>query len=118
MNDEKLIQDTTTVLKFIQLYCDKKHNDCEKTNDIQQLEHKNKPLHVSLNYTLCPTCKETFLYSYARLQECPHVEKPSCRKCPTPCYEKTRWKELAKIMKFSGMQLGLLKIRKLFKIGN
>ncbi|NLM99553.1 MAG: hypothetical protein GX170_05965, partial [Campylobacteraceae bacterium] len=42
-------------------------------------------------------------------------EKPSCRKCPNPCYEKDRWKLLAKIMKYSGMKLGLLKIRKMFK---
>jgi hypothetical protein len=115
---EKFSQDTTTVLKFIQLYCDKNHSDCEKTTDSQHLNYKNKPLHVTLDYLLCPTCRETFLYSYARLQECPFEEKPSCRKCPNPCYEKSKWKELAKIMKFSGMQLGLLKIRKLFKIGN
>jgi hypothetical protein len=115
MTEKKFQDDCTTVLKFIDVYCAKKHNNDEKTNEILNLYYNNNNLHVELPYNLCPTCKETFLYSYARLQECPHEEKPSCRKCPKPCYEKDKWKELAKIMRFSGMQLGLLKLRKLFK---
>jgi len=115
MTDEKFINDTQTVLKFIQLYCDKKHNDTEKSDELLNLRYKNEDLHVELPYNLCAKCKEDLLYSYERLQECPHDEKPSCRKCPKPCYEKSKWKELAKIMKFSGIQFGLIKIRKLFK---
>lgn len=116
MTEKKFQNDCETVLKFIHIYCDKKHTNDEKSDEILNLYYKNKNLHVALPYTLCSTCKETLLYSYVRLQECPHVEKPSCRKCPTPCYEKGKWKQLAKIMRFSGMQLGLIKIRKLFKL--
>ena len=114
MTKEKLIYDTKTVLKFIQLYCDDKHKDEKKSEKVLQLEFQNNSLHVDLNYKLCEACTHTFLYSYQRLQECEFEEKPSCRKCPKPCYERPKWKELAKIMKYSGMKLGLLKIKKFF----
>ncbi|WP_458699505.1 nitrous oxide-stimulated promoter family protein [Sulfurospirillum sp. 1307] len=115
MTNEKFIKDTKTVLKFIQLYCDEKHQDEKKSNETLHLNYKNVDLKEEVNFNLCSTCKKTFLYSYERLQECPHEEKPRCRKCPNPCYEKSEWKKLAKIMRFSGMKLGLLKIRRLFK---
>lgn len=114
LSEDKFIHDTRTVLKFIQLYCDKKHENSEKQDGVQNLNYKNKDLHIEVNYHLCSECKSTFNYSYARLQECPHDEKPRCRKCPTPCYDRQQWKHLASIMKFSGMRLGLIKIRKLF----
>jgi len=115
MKDEKFIHDTKTVLKFIQIYCDEKHKNEEKTDEKLQLIYKNRDLQESIKYNLCSKCKETFLYSYKRLQECPHEEKPRCRKCPSPCYERSEWKKLAKIMKFSGIKMGILKIRKFFK---
>lgn len=113
MKPEKFIKDAQTVLKFIQLYCDNKHEKSLKNSATKKLHYKGEDLHVSLEYTLCATCEQTFLYSHERLLACPHEEKPSCRKCPNPCYEKSRWKELAGIMKYSGMRLGLIKIRKL-----
>lgn len=116
MKTEKFINDTTTVLKFIQIYCDSKHEEAKKEPDFLDLEYKGKPLHVRLDFTLCATCKQTFLYSYERLQECPQDPKPRCRKCPNPCYERSQWKHLAKIMRFSGMKLGLVKLKKFIKI--
>jgi hypothetical protein len=114
MSEEKFISDTKTVLKFIQLYCDEKHKDIEKTDEILNLNYKNKELNEKVEFNLCPACKETFLYSYKKLQECPHEEKPRCRKCPNPCYERSEWKKLAKIMKYGGIKLGLVKIKKIF----
>ena len=113
MKEEKFIGDTKTVLKFIQLYCDEKHTNEQKEKENLELVYNEKSLET-ITYDLCPTCKQTFLYSYKRLQKCPHEEKPRCRKCPAPCYEKSKWKDLAKIMKFSGMKLGLNKIKNLF----
>lgn len=114
MSEDKFIHDTKTVLKFIQLYCNEKHKDSKKDNGIQHLIYKNQNLNVELNYHLCEACTNTFTYSYKALQECPHEEKPSCRKCPQPCYDKSRWKHLASIMKYSGMRLGLTKLKRLF----
>lgn len=113
MTQKKLVEDTVTLHRFIALYCEQKHDGHLK---------RAKVLHVSLenaipyefSYHLCEACENTLLYSYERLQNCPHVEKPSCRKCPNPCYEKSMWKKIAGIMMYSGMRLGLTKIRKLF----
>lgn len=113
MTKDKLISDTQTVMKFIQLYCDKKHDATLQKDGILEIIYENES-YLRSYYHLCPECEALLLYSYARLQECPHEEKPSCRKCPHPCYEKSMWKKMAKVMMYSGMQLGLTKIRKLF----
>ena len=117
MTNEKFIQDSTTVLKFIQLYCDDKHKDVPKKMAEKQLVYRENDLKCTLTYHLCDTCESTFNISYANLQACPHEDKPSCRKCPAPCYDKTDWKSVARIMKYSGMRLGLNKVKKLFTKG-
>ncbi len=116
MTIEKFEKDARTVHKFIQLYCDQKHKNRKKTEKFIEMIYNNQNL-GKLEYRLCEECEKTLKISYANLQSCPHDEKPSCRKCPAPCYDKTDWKKLAKIMKYSGMKMGLLKIRKLFKRG-
>ena len=114
MTEEKFIHDSHTVLKFIQCYCDNEHVENDQNNDSIKLNYKNKDLNEAVHYQLCEQCEEILKYSYIKLKECQYDEKPSCRKCPQPCYDKTEWKRLAKIMKSSGMRLGLLKIRRLF----
>lgn len=114
MKQEKFLKDTLTVLDFIQTYCEDKHEKEPKTKERLELVYKGKKI-GECEYDLCVLCKENFLYSYARLKECPHEEKPRCRKCPNPCYEKYKWKEFAKIMRYSGMKKGLLKVKKIFK---
>ena len=116
MKEEKFISECKTVLKFIQLYCDDKHKIVNKKEGKINLIYKNKNLDISLKYNLCEDCASTFKYSYERLQNCPYEDKPRCRRCPKPCYERNEWKILAKIMKYSGMKLGLTKIKKLFRI--
>jgi hypothetical protein len=115
MLEEKFIYDSHTVLKFIQCYCDNEHFKINKSKDFIKLNYNDKYLNEEIHYNLCKKCEETLHYSYLKLQECPHDEKPSCRKCSDPCYDKTEWKLLAKIMRYSGLRLGLLKIRKFFR---
>ncbi len=115
MTEEKFITDSETVLKFIQYYCDHQHHNEEKKEETIRLVYDGKDLQRSVHYNLCTECKQTLFYSYIKLQTCPYEEKPKCRKCPKPCYGKYEWKKLAKIMKYSGMRLGLLKIRTMFK---
>ncbi|NOX16638.1 MAG: nitrous oxide-stimulated promoter family protein [Epsilonproteobacteria bacterium] len=116
MTTDKFEKDTRTVHKFIQLYCDNKHKSIDKNTRAIPLRYENENL-GEINYNLCEDCEKTLKISCENLLNCPHDEKPSCRKCPAPCYDKTDWKKIAKIMKYSGMQMGLLKIRKLFKRG-
>ncbi|MCK9491911.1 MAG: nitrous oxide-stimulated promoter family protein [Sulfurimonas sp.] len=115
MTEEKFIHDSQTVLKFIQCYCDNEHTKADKKIDFIPLCYKQRDLNESIHYTLCDRCQETLYYSYIKLQNCPHDEKPSCRKCPKPCYDKKEWKHLAKIMRYSGLKFGILRIKKLFK---
>ncbi len=117
MTKEKFIHDSETVLKFIQYFCDHKHQNKDKIDDALILNYNDEDLNIQINYSLCKECEHTLLYSYEKLQECPFQEKPSCRKCTTPCYDRLEWKRSAKIMKYSGMKLGLVKIRKMFRIG-
>ncbi|PHQ66049.1 MAG: hypothetical protein COB99_00585 [Sulfurimonas sp.] len=112
MTEEKFIHDSKTVLKFIQCYCDSEHFKKSKNKDSIKLHYDNKDLREEIPYDLCKKCEETLYYSYIKLQECFHDDKPSCRKCPKPCYDKEEWKLLAKIMRYSGLRLGILKIRK------
>ena len=117
MTQEKFIYDSETVLKFVQFFCDNKHQDEEKIPSSIKLNYKSKDLNRELHYTLCIECQKSVLYSYTKLQTCPKDIKPSCRKCDAPCYGKQEWKTSAKIMKYSGMKFGFTKIKKLFKRG-
>lgn len=114
MTKEKFIYEITTVTKFIQIYCDDKHTDEPKFKSTQTLEYKGEKDVVTTEFCLCKECNEMILYAYERLKECPHIEKPRCHRCPHPCYELSVWKKMAKMMKHSGMKLGLNKIKRLF----
>jgi len=116
MTKEKFIYDSETLIKFIHFYCDNKHKNDEKKDGAINLNYNYKNLNQELHYHLCKECEHTLLYSYEKLQECPFVDKPSCRKCNEPCYERDEWKKSAKIMKYSGLKLGFTKIKQLFKL--
>lgn len=107
----KLKEEIKTLKKFFEIYCHKKHKNQE--NKTFYLNYKNENIQISVN--LCKECQTLIDYSFKRLLECPHEEKPRCRNCPKPCYEKKQWKEVAKIMRYSGMFLGLNRINKKFK---
>ena len=113
MTKEKLVADTQTLYRFIQLHCDKKHHDVPKQRGVLNVTFQEESL-CELTYHVCEECETLFTYAYGRLRQCPHEDKPSCRKCPDPCYEKPMWKQMSKVMMFSGMHLGLTKIRKMF----
>ncbi len=112
MTKEKFLKDTKILLEFIELYCKDKHENA-KTKKLE-LSYRGEDL-GQINFCLCPTCEDNFLYSYQRLQECPHEEKPRCRHCKNTCYEKPRYKTLAQIMRYSGVKTGLSKLAKIFK---
>ncbi|MGB6329718.1 MAG: nitrous oxide-stimulated promoter family protein [Halarcobacter sp.] len=107
----KFKEETQTLKKFFELYCEDKHSPKEKITKI--LTYKNENIPIDLN--LCPECLEKIKYSFDRLLDCPHEIKPRCRTCPNPCYEKKQWKEVAKVMRYSGTKLGLSLVKKKIK---
>lgn len=114
MKIEKFESEIMTLKKFFELYCKNKHENI-KEKDID-INYKGEVFSFQLN--LCEDCIKTISYSFKRLQECPHEEKPRCRNCKNPCYEKLMWKKLASIMKYSAIKLSLSKakqrVKKLF----
>ncbi|MGH1601410.1 nitrous oxide-stimulated promoter family protein [Campylobacter majalis] len=114
MTNEKFHYEVTTVTKFIQIYCDDKHQDREKNTENISIDYNDTNNVVSVNFHLCKECSDMAKHAYYRLSQCPHIEKPRCHKCPHPCYELAMWKKMAKMMKYSGMKLGLNKIKRLF----
>lgn len=113
MTFEKYVIEIQTLKRFYELYCNDKHLN-QKSYTIN-LIYKEKS--VELNLHLCEECKEAISYSFERLNNCPHEIKPRCRICPNPCYEKKRWKNIAKIMKYSAIKLSLSKIKsKIFNL--
>jgi len=111
MKTEKFESEINTLKTFLETYCSNKHkNQIEVEKNIRY-----KELSFSTTLHLCEECIAMFEYSLEKLQNCPNKEKPRCRQCPNPCYEKSQWKKLAKIMRYSGLKLGLLKLKnKLF----
>jgi hypothetical protein len=110
MTEEKFKSEVETLKKFFEIYCTKKHEN--QTAFTKYFEYKNLKFDETL--TLCEECKTLINYSFERLNECPHEIKPKCRSCKDPCYEKSKYKAVAKVMKYSGIQLGLSKIKKFF----
>ena len=107
----KFKHEINTLKKFFEVYCKEKHLDHQII--IKDFNYKNEEIKVELN--LCDECLKKINYSFDILVECQHAIKPRCRSCPTPCYEKQQWKETAKIMRYSGMRLGLLSLNKKIK---
>jgi hypothetical protein len=108
MTYEKFENEINTLKKFFEIYCHNKHQDKIMHEGNYNIPYRDKVF--KLDVTLCDECNELLSYSINKLQECPHEEKPRCRKCPTPCYEKDKWKQVAKIMKYAGIRLGLGKV--------
>ena len=112
MTEEKFQSEIDTLNKFFSKYCHDKHENQKTTS----YKFKYKNLSFETQTSLCKECHELISYSFERLKECPHEIKPRCRKCPNTCYEKTQWKSLAKLMRYSGIKLGFInKVKKYLK---
>jgi hypothetical protein len=108
MTDEKFQEECDVLQRFFNLYCSSNHhlNTTEKS-----IVYRYKDIDYHLQLMLCDECMKLLDYSVMKLQECPHTVKPKCRKCPNPCYAKTEWRLLAKVMRYSGVSLGLVKLK-------
>ena len=109
MNETKLQTEMDTLKLFLEEYC---HANGHSFKELQNFTCRHNNLVYSVDSTLCRECSELMRYSLVRLEACPHDIKPRCRKCPNPCYEKNEWKALARIMRFSGLRLGLIELKK------
>lgn len=112
MDTNKFDSEVLTVNKFFNMYCSgNKHENSIFRN--VKLKFKDKTYDYEIK--LCDKCLETVSYSHNRLIDCPQEIKPKCRSCKNPCYDKDKWKAVAKVMRYSGVRLGLTKIKSKIK---
>ena len=111
MTFEKFNSEIQTLKKFFPIYCNDEHTGQYKKKYGVKYDSKQ----INFEISLCESCHELLKYAILRLQECPNNPKPRCRKCPNPCYEKSKYKQMAKMMRYSGMKLGLTKAAKKLK---
>lgn len=108
MDKEKFQSEAETLKRFFEIYCNA-NNHADRTIKLSTCKHHDFSYDIKLD--LCKKCRSLMDYSLLKLEECPHEIKPRCRKCPDPCYEKDEWKKLAKVMRYSGLRLGILKVK-------
>ena len=111
MTFEKYTQELTTLTTFVAHYCRDKHIHVPKRARQIPVCYGGESDGV-IETMLCEECLETVSYGIERLEGCPYDEKPKCRRCSDPCYERPMWKRIAAIMRYSGMKLGMTKLRK------
>lgn len=112
MDTQKYLQEVEVLKRFFTLYCHHNHTTVSKaTRSISLRNGANEP--ESIEMTLCSECHGLLRYALDRLHACPHDPKPRCRTCPQRCYDKKEWKQMASLMRYSGMMLGMIKVRRL-----
>ena len=86
-----VVKDIKELERFIQIYCENKHKEREKTE-------RN-------GMRLCLECHETLKYSTRRRNLCPLDPKPTCKNCTIHCYSTEHRKKIKEIMRYSGMYM-------------
>ncbi|MCL2761246.1 MAG: nitrous oxide-stimulated promoter family protein [Desulfuromonadales bacterium] len=99
---DKEIKDLNTLAKFIEIYCNSKHQNF----NLKSVNKADK-LHIDLKseYHLCPDCIELLNYSADKRIKCPLTPKPPCNKCNVRCYSDSYREKIREIMKYSGKKM-------------
>lgn len=110
MTEEKFNKNVLILKEFFELYCKNKHDHLLKKT-ITLIYKKEK---IIFDIALCEECHLLIKKAFFNLQNCTQEEKPRCRKCPNPCYDKQTWKKIAKIMRYSSIRISLKKLKNNF----
>ncbi len=110
MKQSKLVAEVDTLKSFFETYCSANNHQNRNT---KRYTCNHREFSYAVELQLCRECQDLMEYSLIRLEECPHEIKPRCRTCLDPCYEKKQWKSLAKVMRYSGLRLGIVKVKKM-----
>jgi hypothetical protein len=103
--DKSHFKDEIKELKrFFELYCHNKHDE----QNILEISYGDDMVDT---ISLCSKCHSIFDYACDRLKECNIEPKPKCRKCKDKCYSDEIYKQMAKIMSYSGVRLGISKLK-------
>ncbi|MFQ5430185.1 MAG: nitrous oxide-stimulated promoter family protein [Phycisphaerae bacterium] len=103
--DPTLKRDLRTLAWFIQIYCENRHPEVEKSlprlrgYDLDDLGVRAKPL--------CAACTKLLLHAFVKRAHCPFSDKPPCKHCQSHCYQPAYRRQIREVMRYSGKRLVL-----------
>ncbi|MGB4268513.1 MAG: nitrous oxide-stimulated promoter family protein [Spirochaetota bacterium] len=101
-NHKAIEHDIGILGKFIQIYCNGKHNVRKsKVKGYGKIAQYIDPLNVEL----CDDCKKLLLYAASKRIICPYDPKPACKDCTTHCYAEPNRSKIREVMRYSGMRM-------------
>ncbi len=103
MRGSAVRRDIRVLASFIELYCTHKHPERKR----ERVSAGGRVgFHANdLCLQLCPECGRLFLYAASKRIICPFDPKPSCKKCPAHCYNKSNRVQIREVMRYSGMRM-------------
>ncbi|MEW6527803.1 MAG: nitrous oxide-stimulated promoter family protein [Spirochaetota bacterium] len=101
-NHKAIAHDIGVLGKFIQIYCNGKHNTRKS-----KVKGNGKIAQYidGLNVELCDDCKKLLLYAASKRIICPYDPKPACKDCTTHCYAEPNRSKIRQVMRYSGMRM-------------
>jgi hypothetical protein len=102
----KLNRDIKVLIKFVEIYCDNKHESHNKSRwspagvDVEGKGNDDPQL--------CQECRKLLDYSIMRRRLCPLDPKPVCKKCKIHCYSYEYRSKIKEVMRFSGTTIKFL----------
>lgn len=101
--DRELTRDLPTLALFVGIWCEDHHAELER-------RPWEPPRVVAGHFedhspVLCEPCRRVLGYAIGQRLLCPLDPKPTCKKCPTPCYRDEHRRSIRRIMRHSGWRL-------------
>jgi hypothetical protein len=100
---QKEKRDIQVLIRFVHIFCREKHGENSK-KPFSPLFEEIAGL-IENDIQLCESCSELLSYGMRKRFRCPHNPKPMCKKCHTPCYNRTYRERVREVMRFSGPYL-------------
>ncbi len=103
--DDDLRRDLRTLVRFIEVYCKRRHADVPKepatlkTHDVEAIRGQR--------VALCHACRKLLAHAFVKRTRCPLDPKPACKHCPEHCYHPDYRARIRQVMKYSGIRLVL-----------
>jgi hypothetical protein len=97
-------KDIRTLANFVQIFCEHKHKDLQKTA-FPFMDDRLRRVLEGKELMLCAECSKLLNHGVAKLLLCPHDPKPMCKHCEKHCYAAGYREQIREVMKFSGMYL-------------
>lgn len=103
--DYRLERDLRTLVRFVAVYCGKRHRDAPKS----PLRLKSFDISTLANEAieLCPACVDLLTHALVKRAHCPLHPKPACKHCPSHCYHPKYRSQIREVMRFSGRHIVL-----------